>query len=141
MVSLLFVPLFVSLIRFTSAAPTPGLLDSVLDPVLNAVDGNSDDGAFTSYDMPTELGGPCVIREGPDGNVWVQEVIGNKFAKICQETGEVTEYQIPWTLEPIADVNITLDLPVAGITPLSCAVAIGADGLLYGANGLRNQIV
>lgn len=94
-------------------------------------------GSFSVFYMPTIDAGPCDITTGPDGNIWVQDQLVNKLAKINVKTGQVTEYEIPFSLPAF---SITLP-NVAGRTVLACAVQSGADGNLYASNGLRNQLV
>lgn len=95
------------------------------------------DSPFSFYEMPTDLSGPCDLTTGPDGALWVQDQLVNKLARIDVNTGEVDEYEIPFTL-PI--LNVTLP-NVAGRTVLGCGIQPGADGHLYASNGMRNQLV
>lgn len=95
------------------------------------------DDRFTVYTMPTPLAGPCDMTTGPDGAIWVSYMLDNKLGRIDPDTGEITEYEIPWTL-PI--LNVTLP-NILGRTVLACVVQPGADGHLYAANGVRNQLV
>jgi streptogramin lyase len=94
-------------------------------------------GSFSVYYMPTAVAGPCDITTGPDGNIWVQDQLVNKLARIDVTTGLVTEYEIPFTLP---GSGITLP-NVGGRAVLACAVQPGADGHLYASNGIRNQLV
>lgn len=95
-------------------------------------------GTFTFYDMPTALAGPCDQCEGPDGALWVQDILVNKIARIDPKTGKVDEYDIPYTT-PAANLNV---LPGGGgRTALACAIRPGRDGYIYAASGIRNQLV
>ncbi|MCJ1441974.1 MAG: hypothetical protein MMC23_002466 [Stictis urceolatum] len=94
---------------------------------------------FTFYETPTSFSGPCDLDTGPDGAIWVSDQLVNKLARVDVTTGAVTDYPIPWTLPPLAEN------PLAGLAGgrlnLACVVRSGADGHLYAANGLRNQLV
>ena len=106
-------------------------------PAAELEDRAPDDDRFTIYNLPTTLAGPCDMTTGPDGAIWVSYQLTNKLGRVDPETGEVEEYDIPWTL-PLLDV----ELPnVLGRTVLACVVQPGADGHLYAANGRRNQLV
>ena len=94
-------------------------------------------GSFTVYEMPTSLAGPCDLATGPDGNMWVQDQLVNKLARIDATTGKVTEFDIPFT---VPELNITLP-NIGSRTVLACAIQPGADGHLYASNGRRNQLV
>lgn len=95
------------------------------------------DDRFTVYEMPTLLSGPCDVTTGPDGALWVSYMLDNKLARIDPDTGHIEEFEIPWTLPAL---NITLP-NILGRTVLACVVQPGADGHLYAANGVRNQLV
>lgn len=96
----------------------------------------ADDSKFTYYNMPTALAGPCDLTTGPDGAIWAEDILVNKVARVDVQTGEVTEYDIPFTNGPI------LTTPeIAGRGALACAIQPGNDGMLYAASGIRNQFV
>lgn len=98
------------------------------------------DSAFTSWDLPTPLSGPCDVSTGPDNMIYVQEFFSDKIARFDPQTGEFTEYNIPFTV-PLLD-NFTLPLP--GDTKfelLACAIRTGYDGYMYFSNGAHNQLV
>ncbi|KAH0009330.1 NHL repeat-containing protein, partial [Aureobasidium melanogenum] len=98
------------------------------------------DSAFTSWQLPTALSGPCDVSIGPDNFIYVQEFFANKIARFNQNTGEFTEYDIPFTV-PGLD-NFTLPLPGhAKFELLSCAIRTGYDGFMYFSNGAHNQLV
>lgn len=97
----------------------------------------ADESRFTVYEMPTPLAGPCDLTTGPDGAIWVSYMLDNKLARIDPDTGKIDEYEIPWTLP---ELNVTLP-NILGRTVLACVVQPGADGHLYAANGVRNQLV
>lgn len=92
---------------------------------------------FTVFDMPEALAGPCDMETGPDGAIWTQYQLDNKLARIDPETGQIDEYEIPWTL-PVLDITLP---NILGRAVLACVVRTGADGYLYAANGVRNQLV
>ncbi|THX88235.1 soluble quino protein glucose dehydrogenase [Aureobasidium pullulans] len=101
---------------------------------------NIPDSAFTSWQLPTAISGPCDVSIGPDNFIYVQEFFANKIARFNQNTGEFTEYDIPFTV-PGLD-NFTLPLPGhAKFELLSCAIRTGYDGYMYFSNGAHNQIV
>ena len=96
--------------------------------------------AFSSWDLPTALSGPCDVSTGPDNMLYVQEFFADRIARFNPQTGEFTEYDIPFTV-PLLD-NFTLPLP--GDTKfelLACAIRTGYDGYMYFSNGAHNQLV
>ncbi|MBV8855946.1 MAG: hypothetical protein JOZ96_28775 [Acidobacteria bacterium] len=52
------------------------------------------DGKVQTYALPTVGSVPIYIKKGPDGNMWVTELVGNKIARVTPY-GEVTEFAIP----------------------------------------------
>lgn len=118
-VSLLFVSLLSSL---SYAAPAPRAAAS----------------KFRFFNLTTPESGPCDLCEGPDGALWVQDILAPKIARIDLHTGKVDEYTIPYTQQPL----IAPSVPLAhGMTPLACAIRPGADGNIYASAGTRNQLV
>lgn len=95
-----------------------------------------DDSKFSFYDMPTLLAGPCDLTTGPDGAIWVEDILVDKIARIDINTGEVTEYDIPYSEDPVSTLP-----EIAGRGALACAILPGNDGMLYAASGVRNQLV
>lgn len=94
---------------------------------------------FKYYTMPTSASGPCDITTGPDGNIWVQDFLVNKIARINVETNKITEFDIPYTKLPL---NIPLPGQAPGRSGLTaCAIQPGKDGNLYAATGVRNQFL
>ncbi|KAF2165243.1 hypothetical protein M409DRAFT_24625 [Zasmidium cellare ATCC 36951] len=100
------------------------------------------DGRFTFYPLKTPLSGPCDLERGPDGALWGEMILVNKIFRVDPQSGEVDEYPIPFTT-PLSNQTIPgLNNPlVQDRTALSCAIRTGADGNLYAANGLRNQLL
>lgn len=47
-----------------------------------------------TFALPTVGSVPIYIRSGPDGNMWVTELVGNKIARVTPD-GKVTEFAIP----------------------------------------------
>lgn len=95
-------------------------------------------GKYSYYKMPTPGAGPCDITTGPDGAIWVQDILVDKIARIDQSTGAIEEFAIPYT-EP-ASRQLLQPLPdVGGRTAFACAIQPGDDGRVYFATGLRNQ--
>nr|POE48324.1 virginiamycin b lyase [Quercus suber] len=98
-------------------------------------------GTFTFYDMKTLLAGPCDLAEGPDGALWGQDILVDKIFRVDPKSGNVDEYDIPFTT-PFSNQTLPDLLPIiANRTALACAIRSGADGNLYAGNGLRNQLV
>lgn len=95
---------------------------------------NSDASKFTMYEMPTKEAGPCDLCTGPDGAIWIQDVLANKIARLDKYTGAIEEYDIPYTYP----LNYNATLPHSA---LACAIQPGNDGNVYAATGLRNQFV
>ncbi|CZT24392.1 uncharacterized protein RCC_10117 [Ramularia collo-cygni] len=98
---------------------------------------------FTLYDLPTPLQAPCDLEVGPDNALWGQSMLKNIIFRIDPTTGHIDEYPIPFTT-PLSPTIIPLPGILKDITDrtvLSCAIRHGADGNLYAANGLRNQLV
>ena len=73
---------------------------------------------FTFYDMKTPEAGPCNLTTGPDGAIWVQDFLVNKIARIDVNTGDVEEYDIPYTNNPLSSAAHP---SVDGRTALACA--------------------
>lgn len=112
------------------------LLPAAVSAAPQLLDLSPGDSRFTYYDMPTALAGPCDLTTGPDGAIWAEDILVNKIARVDVHTGEVTEYEIPFTNGPV------LALPeIAGRGALACAIQPGNDGMLYAASGIRNQFV
>lgn len=62
------------------------------------------DGRVEHFALPTVGSVPIYIRSGPDGNMWVTELVGNKIARVTPE-GQVKEFAIPtFNSRPIAIV-------------------------------------
>lgn len=51
-------------------------------------------GEVEHFALPTVGSVPIYIKAGPDGNMWVTELVGNKIARVTPE-GQVTELNIP----------------------------------------------
>lgn len=52
------------------------------------------DGKITTIPLQTVGSVPIYIKAGPDGNMWVTELVGNAIARVTQD-GKVTEFPIP----------------------------------------------
>lgn len=62
------------------------------------------DGRVQHFALPTVGSVPIYIKAGPDGNMWVTELVGNKIARVTPD-GRVTEFAIPtFNSRPIAIV-------------------------------------
>ena len=62
------------------------------------------DGRIQHFALPTVGSVPINIRSGPDGNMWVTELVGNKIARVTPD-GLVNELAIPtFNSRPIAFV-------------------------------------
>ena len=105
-----------------------------------AVNAN-DTSRFTFYTLKTPVAGPCDLVEGPDGALWGEGILDNIIFRIDPSTGAIEEYPIPFTT-PVSNQTIP-GVPniVAERGAFSCAIRSGADGNLYAANGLRNQLI
>lgn len=98
---------------------------------------------FTLYELPTPLAGPCDLEVDPNGKyLWGIAIADNFFFRLNPSTGHIVEYPIPFTSQLNNKTIPIAGLPkvVAARTVLSCAIRKGADGNLYGGNGLRNQL-
>lgn len=52
-------------------------------------------GIIETFNLPKGVGSvPIYIKEGPDGNMWVTELVGNNIARVTPK-GVVTEFPIP----------------------------------------------
>jgi virginiamycin B lyase len=52
------------------------------------------DGSIQTYALPIVGSVPIYIKDGPDGNMWITELVGNTIARVTPD-GEVTEFPIP----------------------------------------------
>jgi hypothetical protein len=77
--------------------------------------------AVLEYPLPTANSGPYGIVEGPDGNMWITEELGNNIARMTPD-GTFTEFPIP-----------TAD-------SLPFDIARGPDGNLWFAEAKANKI-
>lgn len=76
----------------------------------------SPDGEVRHWQLPTVGSVPIYIRLGPDGNMWVTELVGNAIARVTPE-GRISEYPIPtWNSRPIAIVPGPADEPAMWFT-------------------------
>ena len=76
------------------------------------------------------------MTTGPDGAIWVEDILVDKIARVDPDTGEVEEFDIPYTTGPLLGLG-----DIAGRGALACAIQPGDDGNLYAASGIRNQFV
>lgn len=106
---------------------------AVVSPIDNQLP--NDPSLFKYYEMPTKMAGPCDLTTGPDGAIWIQDLLVNKIARLDPDTGHIDEYDIPYTYP----LNLTQQLPAH--SALACAIQPGNDGNIYAASGLRNQFV
>ncbi|KAF2085993.1 calcium-dependent phosphotriesterase [Saccharata proteae CBS 121410] len=111
---------------------------SFLPSCLALPSSNTPANPFTFYNLPTPLSGPCDLCTGPDNAIWAQDILVDKLVRLDPLTGSVTEYDIPFTIPPLPASVIP---SIAGRTAFSCAIRPGADGNIYAANGIRNQLV
>ena len=69
------------------------------------------DGSINTYQLPTVGSVPIYLSEGPDGNMWGTELVGNKIFRITP-AGVVTEFAIPsFNSRPIVITPDPLDRP------------------------------
>ncbi|GIZ37116.1 hypothetical protein CKM354_000057600 [Cercospora kikuchii] len=95
---------------------------------------------FSFFPLKTPLTGPCDLEHGPDGALWGEGILANNIFRIDPNTGLVEEYPIPFTT-PISNETIPIPTILGQRAAFSCAIRRGADGNLYAANGIRNQLV
>lgn len=78
-------------------------------------------GGLTELARPTPGSGPDSLTVGPDGNLWVTELGGNRIARVTT-AGAITEFPVP--------------------TPgrLTCNIVAGPDGNLWFTECLGNRI-
>ncbi|KAK3060181.1 hypothetical protein LTS18_009135, partial [Coniosporium uncinatum] len=117
----------VVLLTAVKAAPAPQLLPTP-----------GDASKFTFYSPLTPNAGPCDICTGPDGAIWVEDILVNKIQRIDPSTGHVDEYDIPYTTQAL-DYSVVPSLE--NRTAFACAIRPGTDGNIYAATGIRNQFV
>jgi streptogramin lyase len=98
------------------------------------------DSKFTYFEMPTALAGPCNLCTGPDGAIWVQDILVDKIARIDPDTGDVEDFDIPYD-GPGLQGGALLGIPdtLLNRSALACALQPGHDGNIYAASGHRNQ--
>lgn len=96
---------------------------------------------FSFYPLKTALAGPCDLENGPDGALWGQGILANIIFRIDPQSGKVEEYPIPFTTPASSQTISGVPNTVSERAVFSCAIRKGADGNLYAANGLRNQLV
>ena len=93
---------------------------------------------FTYYDLTTPLAAPCDLNTGPDGAIYASTFLSNKLVYIDRTASKptLTEITIPYTNNPLPVSVLPASLQGAG----SCVVQPGADGNVYLATGIRNQL-
>jgi hypothetical protein len=129
MLSLILKLLFAAL---ATAKPTPQL-----DLTPGYSKGDSDPVRFRYYDNHDLLQGPCDIATGPDGNIWTQNFLDNSISRIEIQSGQVTNFPVPYSPDQIYNVS----LPLTGRIAFACAIQPGSDGNLYAATGVRSQFL
>ena len=105
------------------ATPAAGPAATTTTPAAGAAAAGGELSIFT---LPTAGGRPQAICTGPDGNLWVTEVVKHQIVKVTPK-GEMTEYPIPAT-NPAVAVGV-----IQGI-------AAGADGNLWFTSREENSI-
>jgi virginiamycin B lyase len=50
---------------------------------------------ITEFELPNPNSGPGPLTVGPDGNLWVTEVDGNRIARFKVEDSTITEFELP----------------------------------------------
>ena len=102
------------------------------------------EGKFTFYPVPTPLSGICDLSEDPTGKfIWYEDILVNRVGRFNPATGEMKDWAIPFTT-PLSNQTFPIPgtiQPIVDRTALSCAIRNGADGNMYAANGVRNQLV
>ncbi|KAI5368376.1 putative WD40/YVTN repeat-like-containing domain superfamily [Septoria linicola] len=102
---------------------------------------SNNDKRFTFFPLKTPAAGPCDLEKGPDGALWGEGILDNIIFRIDPHTGVVEEYPIPFTTPASNQTIPGVPRVIAERGVFSCAIRRGADGNLYAANGLRNQLV
>lgn len=97
------------------------------------------DSRFQYFPLKTPLALPCDLTTGQDGNIYGDTFTSNKIVQIDRPSGELTEYDIPYTL-PVLGFDV-LPSDVLGRVALSCVVQPGKNGKIYAAAGIRNEFV
>lgn len=99
--------------------------------------GPSDPARFKFYNTIDKLGVICDADTGPDGNtLWYQDLVASKMGVLNYKTGEIHEYQIPYSSGSESTPPF-----VGNLTGGQCVVRTGKDGMVYGGAGTRNEIV
>src|SRR3954468_23121732 len=80
------------------------------------------DGVIEEFALASDGHRPQAIVPGPDGNMWVTEVLQHKILKVSPK-GEITEYPVPGE----------------GVGVLQ-GIAVGADGKIYFTSREENAI-
>lgn len=133
------------------------LLTTILAAYVGLVVAAPAPSSFTFYNMPTPLSGPCDSCTGPDGALWVQNILVDTIARIDPNTGKVDgmksipdlvtpltrrlEYPIPYTTPKLNYTVLPGFNQTGGRTAFACAIRPGNDGNIYAASGIRNQFL
>ncbi|KAH3971150.1 hypothetical protein HBI56_204330 [Parastagonospora nodorum] len=129
---MLAAPLLVLFAPVVLAIPAPQL-----DLTPSHSKGDSDPARFKYYENPDALQGPCDITTGPDGNIWTQNFLDNSISRIHINSGQVTNYPVPYSPDQLYNSS----LPLTGRIAFACAIQPGKDGNLYAATGIRSQFL
>lgn len=124
------------LVHTLTAALLLGRLCEAAGPLQKRFNGPSDPARFKFYDTPTK-GVICDSDTGPDGEtLWYEDLVAPVVGVLNYRTGEIKEYQIPYTdsVQPLEPIE-------GNVTGLQCVVRTGKDGMVYAGSGFRNEIV
>ena len=115
-----------------------GLLSALLSAAILSTVTAAPASRFTLYDLKTPLAGPCDLNTGPDGNIYASTFTADKLVKIDRTSAnpKLTEITIPYPRDQLPLSALPSRLQGAG----SCVVQPGADGNVYVATGIRNQV-
>lgn len=93
---------------------------------------------FKFFDLKTPNAAPCDLNTGPDGEIYASTFLSNKLVYIDRTSSNPTlkEITIPYTRNQLPESVLPANLQGAG----SCVVQPGADGNVYLATGIRNQL-
>jgi virginiamycin B lyase len=78
------------------AAPRKGMMKTTIAAalLLSTLPGSPGKGEIREFPLPTEGHRPQAIAAGPDGNVWVTEVLKHKILRVSPD-GKIAEFPVP----------------------------------------------
>jgi hypothetical protein len=93
---------------------------------------------FTYFNLTTPAASPCDLYTGPDNEIYASTFTANKLVYIDRTSSNpiLTAITIPCTRSQLPTSVLPSRLQGAG----ACVVQPGADGNVYLATGIRNQL-